>query len=114
MIKNAIKHGNACDITKNIHIWFSFSSSYAHFIIEDEGKGFQELERWNSFNRRRIESLENKDFEQFENFLSFKTKNSDEDDGGNALFAALEYWNEGIFLNEKRNALAMYRTFTLV
>ncbi len=111
MIKNAIKHGNNCDLQKKIHIWYSFSSHFAHFIIEDEGEGFKELERWNNFNRNRIESLENGDFERLGKFVSFKTQNSDEHDGGNALFAALEYWNEGIFLNTKRNALAMYRTF---
>ncbi len=111
MIKNAIKHGNNCNIEKNIHIWYSFANSYAHFIIEDEGIGFQELDRWNDFNKHRIASIENKNFEQLENFVSFKSQNSDEHDGGNALFAALEYWNEGIFLNKKKNALAMYRTF---
>ncbi len=111
MIKNAIKHGNNCDTSKHIHIWYLFGPSFAHFIIEDEGDGFQELERWNDFNRHRLESLESRDFEMLENFVSFKTQNSDDTDGGNALFAALEYWNEGIFLNGKRNALAMYRTF---
>ncbi len=111
MIKNAIKHGNNCDTSKNIHIWYSFSSSFAHFIIEDEGDGFTELENWNIFNQNRIELIENKDYEQLGNFVSFKTQKSDEHDGGNALFAALEYWNEGIYLNDKRNALAMYRTF---
>ncbi len=111
MIKNAIKHGNNCDIHKNIHVWFSFSPIHAHLIIEDEGEGFQEMERWNDFNKNRLESIENKNFERLEHYVSFKTQRSDKFDGGNALFAALEYWNEGLILNNKRNALAMYRTF---
>ncbi len=112
MIKNAIKHGNNCDVAKNIHIWFSFSHKHAHLIIEDEGEGFVELEKWNDFNRKRVESIESKNFEKLEQYASFKSTKSDEHDGGNALFAALEYWNEGLILNNKRNALAMYRTFT--
>ncbi len=111
MIKNAIKHGNNCETQKKIHVWYSFSQEHAHFIIEDEGNGFQELEKWNNFNKNRIESLENNNYEEFEKYISFKTENSDEHDGGNALFAALEYWNEGIIFNNKKNGLAMYRTF---
>ena len=113
MIKNAIKHGNNCDENKNIHIWFSFSESHAHLIIQDEGEGFQELDQWNDFNKNRLAFIENKDYENLENYISFKTQKSDENDGGNALFAALEYWNEGIVLNDKRNALAMYRSFPM-
>mgnify|MGYP006052180869 FL=1 len=42
---------------------------------------------------------------------SFKTKESDSQDGGNALFAALEYWNGGFVYNGKRNAVAMLKKY---
>ncbi len=111
MIKNAIKHGNNSNSSKKIHVWYSFSPLHARLIIEDEGEGFQEVDRWNEFNRNRLELIENKNYEKLEQYVSFKTQKSDKFDGGNALFAAMEYWNEGLILNNKRNALAMYRTF---
>ena len=53
VIKNAVKHGNDCDINKKVHIWYSFSPSHAHIIVEDEGEGFKDLEKWNEFNTLR-------------------------------------------------------------
>ena len=41
VIKNAVKHGNHCDINKKVHIWYSFSATHAHLIVEDEGEGFK-------------------------------------------------------------------------
>lgn len=111
VIKNAVKHGNKCDTKKKVKIWYSFSASHAHLIVEDEGDGFQELERWNDFNRNRLECLQTSNFEKLANFVSFQTISSDDHDGGNALFAALEYWNDGFIYNNKRNAVAMYKTF---
>ena len=34
-------------------------------------------------------------------------------DGGNAMFAATEYWNRGLVFNERRNGIAVYRSFQL-
>ena len=50
-------------------------------------------------------------FEELANFVSFRTKRSDDQDGGNALFAALEYWNGGFVYNGKRNGVAMLKKF---
>ena len=50
-------------------------------------------------------------FEELTNFVSFRTKKSDEQDGGNALFAALEYWNGGFVYNDKRNGVAMLKRY---
>ena len=36
VIKNAVKHGNNCDLNKKVHIWYSFSATHAHIIVEDE------------------------------------------------------------------------------
>ncbi len=111
MIKNAIKHGNDCDRRKKIHVWYSFSSIHAHFIVQDEGDGFKDIDKWNEFNKKRVEAIESQDFEALADFVTFRTDKSDKFDGGNALFAATEYWNEGIVFNNKKNALAMYRSF---
>lgn len=112
VIKNAVKHGNECDINKKVRVWYSFSATHAHLIVEDEGEGFQDLEKWNEFNRKRLECLHNQNFEELADFVSFRTPKSDDHDGGNALFAALEYWNGGFVYNKKRNGVAMLKKFT--
>ena len=111
VIKNAVKHGNKCDTTKKVKVWYSFSPIHAHLIVEDEGSGFQDLEKWNEFNRKRLEYLHTQNFEKLADYVSFRTNSSDEQDGGNALFAALEYWNGGFVFNGKRNAVAMLKKF---
>ena len=111
VIKNAVKHGNECDINKKVRVWYSFSATHAHLIVEDEGEGFQDLEKWNEFNRKRLECLHNQNFEELAQFVSFRTPKSDDHDGGNALFAALEYWNGGFVYNKKRNGVAMLKKF---
>ncbi|NBB90524.1 MAG: ATP-binding protein [Spirochaetes bacterium] len=111
LIKNAVKHGNRSDPEKLVRVWFSFREDWAHLIIQDEGPGFQRLEEWNRFNRERNACLEKRDFEKLEHYVSFATEESDEHDGGNAMFAAVEYWNQGVVFNEKRNAVAVARTF---
>jgi anti-sigma regulatory factor (Ser/Thr protein kinase) len=111
VIKNAVKHGNNCDVNKKVHVWYSFSATHAHIIVEDEGEGFKDLEKWNEFNKKRLECLHTSDFEELTNYVSFRTMKSDEQDGGNALFAALEYWNGGFVYNGKRNGVAMLKRF---
>ncbi|MCM1320496.1 MAG: ATP-binding protein [Bacteroides sp.] len=111
VIKNAVKHGNNCDIEKKVKVWYSFSPTHAHLIVEDEGEGFKDLEKWNEFNRKRLECLHNQNFEGLTQYVSFRTKRSDDQDGGNALFAALEYWNGGFVYNGKRNGVAMLKKF---
>ena len=111
VIKNAVKHGNNCDINKKVRVWYSFSPTHAHLIVKDEGEGFKDLEKWNEFNKKRLECLHNNDFMQLADYVSFRTKESDSQDGGNALFAALEYWNGGFVYNGKRNAVAMLKKY---
>jgi serine/threonine-protein kinase RsbW len=111
ILKNAIKHGNGCDINKKVKVWFSFEQAKAHLITEDEGPGFKELEKWNSFHKKRTECFLNQDFEAMEKFISYRTLKSDDHDGGNALFAAVEYWDGGVVFNKKRNAIALLKTF---
>lgn len=111
VIKNAVKHGNKCDINKKISVWYSFSPTHAHLIVEDEGEGFKDLEKWNEFNRKRLNCLHYQNYEDLANYVSFRTLDSDDQDGGNALFAALEYWNGGFVFNEKRNGVAMLKKF---
>lgn len=112
MLKNAVKHGNRNDISKSVHVWYYFSTEEARIIVEDEGDGFKDLEKWNDFNRKRMELIMARNFDDMDNFVSFRTDRSDEHDGGNALFAALEYWNEGMVYNSKRNAVAAGKKFS--
>ena len=111
IIKNAVKHGNRSDINKKVRVWYSFSSDEARLIVEDEGEGFKDLEKWNEFNRKRIQCLHDQNFDQLGDFVSFRTERSDDYDGGNALFAALEYWNGGFVYNDKRNGVAVKKSF---
>jgi serine/threonine-protein kinase RsbW len=111
IIKNAIKHGNRNDPKKSIQVWFTFSDGEARLIVQDEGKGFQRLEEWNRFNRKRTECFVMQNFEEMEQYVSYRTPASDDMDSGNALFAALEYWNGGVVFNKKRNCVAVLKTF---
>jgi hypothetical protein len=112
LLKNAIKHGNKNQLEKQVSVWYNFSAESAHLIVQDEGEGFQNLDHWNEFNKRRLECLHSQDFEALADYVSYQTEDSDPDDGGNALFAALEYWDGGIAFNSKRNAIAVYKKFT--
>ena len=76
VIKNAVKHGNHCDINKKVTVWYSFSPTHAHVIVLDEGEGFKDLEKWNEFNRKRISCLHANNYEELANYVSFKTKES--------------------------------------
>ena len=112
LIKNAVKHGNGNDRNKSVKIWFQFTDETARLIIEDEGPGFQNLERWNEFYRRKIECYRRQDFEKMMEYLTFRTERSTDDDGGNAMMAAVEYWNEGVVFSETRTGVAVMRSFT--
>ncbi|HBE03673.1 MAG: ATP-binding protein [Spirochaetes bacterium GWF1_41_5] len=110
IIKNAIYHGNKKDKSKKIKIWFSYGQ-FAKFIIEDEGEGFKELEQWNKFNQERLTAFASGDFEKMSLFVSFRTDKSTDDDGGNSLFAAIEYWNMGMIYNSFKNKVCAMRRF---
>jgi len=112
IIKNAVKHGNKNNIEKKVKVWYSFSTTHAHLIVEDEGEGFQDLEGWNEFNRKRIQCFMEQNFEELGNYVSFRTLLSDDTDGGNAMFAMLEYWNGGVVFNNKKNAVSVFKTFS--
>jgi serine/threonine-protein kinase RsbW len=111
VVKNAVKHGNKCDPEKLVRVWYSYSPEHAHLIVEDEGEGFKDLEKWNAFNRARQKCLIEQNFDDLADYVSYRTIKSDDNDGGNALFAALEYWNGGFVFNQKRNCVAMLKKF---
>lgn len=111
LLKNAIKHGNQQEKSKKIRVWYGYTEKSAHLIIEDEGKGFQNLDEWNAFYLKRKAYLEAGDFEKLMEYASFRDLSSDFEDGGNAMFAAVEYWNEGVVFNAKRNKVAVKRKF---
>lgn len=101
VIKNAIKHGNRCIPSKKIRVWYEFDEEKrkTRIIVQDEGAGFKDVDKWNDFFKKRQEAFNNGDFEEMLKYAAFKTERSDEDDGGNALFAAVEYWNGGYGVN---------------
>jgi len=111
LIANAIRHGNKRNINKKVKVWYSFNSEKAHIIIEDEGEGFKDIEKWNEFNKKRMEAINENNYDKMKEFILYKSLNSDDISGGNALFAALEYWNGGIVFNNKRNAVSVLRIF---
>ena len=111
VIKNAVKHGNRSNPEKKVTVWYEFSPEHAHLIVEDEGEGFKDLEKWNLFNRERQRCLDKGDFESLAEYVSFRSSTADDNDGGNALFAALEYWDGGFIFNQKRNSVAMLKRF---
>lgn len=111
IIKNAIKHGNGCDPTKQVKVWFRFTNTEARLIVEDEGPGFQDIEKWNIFNAKRQEYLRKEDFIGLMNYVSWRSAKSDDYDGGNAMFAALEYWDQGVVYSSRRNTVAVGKRF---
>lgn len=111
LLKNAIKHGNRNDPSKKVHVWFAFDSEQARLIVEDEGEGFKDLEKWNEFHRNRSRCFVEQDFDQMEQYVSWRTETSDDIDGGNALFAAMEYWDGGVVFTARRNCIAVLKRF---
>ena len=110
IIKNGIKHGNRNDPSKRIRIWHDLRKR-ARFIVEDEGEGFTLLDEWNDFFRRRQTALFDEDFDAFLALASYRGPDSDEEDGGNSLVAALEYWNGGMIFNDRKNKIGVVRWF---
>jgi len=113
IIKNAVKHGNRNNPDKKVKVWYSFSTTHAHIIVQDEGDGFQGIEEWNEFNKKRIKCFQDQNFDELGNYVSYRTSRSDDNDGGNAMFAALEYWTEGVVFNDARTAIAVKKIFPL-
>jgi hypothetical protein len=107
IIKNAMKHGNKMDPDKKIRVWYLFNETRARLIVSDEGEGFQKIEEWNEFNDKRQKLFEQKDFENMAEYVSFRSDQSDDFDGGNSLFAAVEFWNAGVVYDTKRTSVAV-------
>ena len=112
LIKNAVRHGNRNDPNKKVKIWFSFSSKHAHLVVRDEGSGFKNVALWNDFYLKKMKAFEEKDFDTMMDYLSYRTADSNENDGGNALFAAVEFWNQGVVISEKGNTFAVKRVYS--
>jgi len=111
IIKNGIKHGNKCDATKKIKVWYDLRKR-VRVIIEDEGEGFNNLDEWNEFFAKRQTALYNQDFDAFLSLASYRGPHSDATDGGNSLIAALEYWNGGMIYNGRKNKVGVIRWFS--
>ncbi len=114
IIKNAIVHGNKNDPDKIMKIWWEFNKEkkMTRIIVEDEGEGFQELGKWNDFNKKRMKCFYENDFDKMLKYISYKTDKSTDDDGGNALFAAVEFWNGGMIYNTKKNKVVCIKYYS--
>jgi hypothetical protein len=111
IIKNGIKHGNRGDPSKKLRVWFDLRKR-VRFIVEDEGRGFLELDDWNDYYRERQTALHDEDFDRFLALASWRGKGSDDEDGGNSLIAALEYWNGGMIYNKAKNKVGVVRWYS--
>ena len=111
LLKNGIKHGNGCDPTKAIRVWYDLRKR-VRFIVEDEGPGFADLEGWNDFFRHRQTALYEENFDAFLELASYRGPHSDDEDGGNSLIAALEYWNGGMIYSGKKNKVGVVRWYS--
>ncbi len=112
IIKNGIKHGNRSDPGKLLRVWYDLRKR-VRFIIEDEGDGFVDLDDWNDFYRRRQTALYKEDFDAFLELASYRGPKSGPDDGGNSLFAALDYWNGGMIYSDARNKVGVVRWYSV-
>jgi len=114
IIKNAVVHGNKKDPNKKVRVWWEFNKErrMARIIVEDEGEGFQDLEKWNEFNEKRTKYFLENNFEEMLKYISYRTDKSTDLDGGNALFAALEFWNGGMIYNNKKNKVVCVKYYT--
>lgn len=113
IVKNGIKHGNHCDPSKKLKVWYDLRKR-VRFIVEDEGAGFMELDAWNEFYKQRQTALFNEQFDEFLELAAYRGRNSTPEDGGNSLIAALEYWNGGMIYNRKKNKVGVVRWFSRV
>lgn len=111
LIKNGAKHGNSYDKKKVIKIWFSITHCEAHIIIEDQGEGFKEIDKWNNFKMLRDNAFRSRNYQKMAKYAVWKGEYSRDDDGGNSLFAAIEYWNRGVVFNSKGNKVGVRRSF---
>ena len=96
---------------RSLRVWYDLRKR-ARFIVEDEGEGFTDLDEWNDFFRKRQTALFEEDFDAFLALASYRGPESDDDDGGNSLIAALEYWNGGMIFNDARNKVGVVRWFS--
>lgn len=111
LVKNAVKHGNQCDSQKTVEVWYKFTAREARLIVRDQGKGFADIEKWNRFNRERLSCIDRGDWDGLMQYASWRSATSDRFDGGNAMFAALEYWNRGVVYSSARTTVAVGKTF---
>ncbi len=111
IIKNAVKHGNHSDPDKKVFAWFRCHRDFFKVIVRDEGEGFKNIEDWNEFFRKRNEAIRTEDFEKMMQYINYRTEKSAEDDGGNALISALEYWDTGLIYGKHRNNVVAVKYF---
>ncbi len=116
LLKNAMEHGNKYDSDKIVRTWSRFDGAEFRLIVEDEGAGFHDIERWNEWARIRQECIRLKNTEKLLLYLGYQPQGTayygrNDGIGGVSLFAAESYWNCGIVFSSKRNCVAVSRIF---
>jgi serine/threonine-protein kinase RsbW len=106
MIKNAIRHGNLCQVDKEVIIYSETTPQYFRIIVQQKGQGFLNLEEWNRYYRKRTHAFETCDIDKMIEYACYSSENSKDDDGGNALIAALEFWDSGLVFDKERTSVA--------
>lgn len=114
LLKNGMEHGNRYDEDKLLTVWSGFTDSGFRIVVQDEGEGFREVDRWNEWSRIRLESLRNGDGDVFRQYLGYKPSGTGFYErnggvGGLSLFAAEEFWNNGLVFSSKGNRVAAGR-----
>ncbi len=113
LLQNAIIHGNKNREELNVSIRYAFKESVFTILIKDEGNGFNELEHWNKWKKKRTELEAAGKTEEFELFAVYQKRGSyaSEYSGGTGLFSAAEYWNKGFIFSSEGNTITASKSF---
>jgi serine/threonine-protein kinase RsbW len=71
----------------------------------------QNLDEWNNFNLQRRTAMRHNDMDKLFSLITYKSANSTEDDGGNSLLAGLEYWDQGMLYNSRKNKVVVVKQY---
>jgi hypothetical protein len=118
LLLNAAEHGNHWNETLLIKVWYGFTATIFRLIVQDQGTGFRDIERWNQWNLKRDECIRTRNFREMENYIGYRpmmvaqAKNGGS--GGISLFGAVEYWDGGIVFSSSGNCIGVKKEFAAV
>ena len=105
LIKNAVKHGNRKDPGTMFQCGPPSTSRAPGSSCRTRGRASGDWRNGtSSTGKGEMTASVAEDFEEMAQFVSYVTPDSDDHDGGNALFAAVEYWTRGWSSMRRRTA----------